>query len=606
MACKTVLTQRMRSDVMSSSVQVTDTNMEHCTTIYCYSHSELLDNTIGLSIDCLIVGLLLCKNDTVCVPPHELCDGVTHCKLHHDDEAMCQRTVCADGCRCNGALADCIGPDIPDFALSTTLKVISMTKINMKNIKTHLPIAKLSDIYLLSVHNSYIFNSNNDNHSLFNMKTIHKLLITNSFIGRLREKAFDLMPKLIMINIRSSVVTSMQPYAFHGLLILKYLRLFNCSISEIQSFTFCTASSVTELNLSTNHLTSIKRYTFDCLDNLQYLDIRNNPITHIADDSTPNMLKSVIVNNIYLCCHIAGLKRCYSHLNFTLSTKEECKPIMADSMYSKMCILCVATSILLINGRGFLLVSVGKSTRHGLGLITSMTLADMIMGIYLLSIFIMDLIHLDSPAIVHGILPNSGVCMYFSSLPVLSILVSRTLVSVIAIRHLLHTRHKNVMLTLQTSFKCIITVTQLTLWSISIMISLLVSFYYQVSEQSCLLSHGLLLSDRTFWVAMSVTVFYPGVLFVLNLYIYYMIFKYCTEIRHSAGKSNPRSFVRNVTIILLNNGINFLSGILFILMHVVDNTTLFDSVIELFLVLFVIAPPIGNPCVYIEYRQNFV
>ena len=83
-----------------------------------------------------------------------------------------------------------------------------MTEITMGVIKTHLPIAKLSDIYLLSVHNSYIFNSNNDNHSLFNIKTIHKLLITNSFIGRLGEKAFDLMPRLAMIDIRSSVVTS--------------------------------------------------------------------------------------------------------------------------------------------------------------------------------------------------------------------------------------------------------------------------------------------------------------------------------------------------------------------------------------------------------------
>ena len=606
MAYKTVLTQRMRSDVMSSSVQVTDTNIDNCTQRCCYSNSELLGNDIGLPIDCLIVGLLLCKNDTICVPPHELCDGVTHCNLHHDDELMCQRTVCADGCRCSGALADCIGPDVPYFALSTTLKVISMTEINIENIKTLLPIAKLSDIYLLSVHNSYIFNSNNDNHSLFNIKTIHTLLITNSFIGRLREKAFDLMPRLAMIDIRSSVVTSLQSYAFHGLLNLKYIRLFNCSITEIQSFTFCTAFSVTKLNLSANHLTSIKKNTFVCLNNLQYLDIRHNPITHIADGSTPNMVKSVIVNNIYLCCHIACLKRCSSRVNITLNTTEECKPIMADNWYTKICIVCLAIIILFINGCGFILVIISKSTRNGLGLITSMTLADMIMGIYLLSIFIMDSIHLDSPAVVHGILPTSGVCMYLSSLPVLSIFMSRTLVSVIAIRHLLHTRCKNIMLTLQTSSKGIITVSHLFLWAISIMISLLVSFYYQVLEQSCLLSHGLLLSDRLFWVAMSVTVLYPGVLFVLNSYIYYMIWKYCTEIRHAAGKSNPRSFVRNVGIILLNSCVNFLSGVLLTLMHVVDKKTSTDGVIEMLLVLFVIAPSIGNPCVYIEYKHNFV
>ena len=220
----------------------------------------------------------------------------------------------------------------------------------------------------------------------------------------------------------------------------------------------------------------------------------------------------------------------------------------------------------------------------------------------------MDAIHLYSPAIVHGILPNSGVCMYLSALPVLSILMSRTLVSVIAIRHLLHTRYKNVMLTLQTSFKGIITVTQLFLWAISIMISLLVSIYYQVSEQSCLLSHGLLLNDRLFWVAMSVTVLYPGILFVLNSYIYYtcMIWKYCTEIRHAAGKSNPRSFARNVGIILLNNCVNFLSGVLLTLMHVVDKKSSTDGVIEIILVLFVIVPSIGNPCVYIEYKHNFV
>ena len=73
-----------------------------------------------------------------------------------------------------------------------------------------------------------------------------------------------------------------------------------------------------------------------------------------------------------------------------------------------------------------------------------------------------------------------------------------------------------------------------------------------------------------------------------------MIWKYCTEIRHAAGKSNPRSFARNVGIILLNNCVNFLSGVLLTLMHVVDKKSSTDGVIEIILVLFVIVPSIGS------------
>ena len=51
-------------------------------------------------------GYLSCKDDSIVVHPHYICDGVVHCLLHADDEHLCNFT-CPRLCQCKGHTVLC-------------------------------------------------------------------------------------------------------------------------------------------------------------------------------------------------------------------------------------------------------------------------------------------------------------------------------------------------------------------------------------------------------------------------------------------------------------------------------------------------------------------
>ena len=51
-------------------------------------------------------GYLACKDDTIFVHPHHICDDVIHCLLHADDELLCD-FKCPRRCRCKGYTVMC-------------------------------------------------------------------------------------------------------------------------------------------------------------------------------------------------------------------------------------------------------------------------------------------------------------------------------------------------------------------------------------------------------------------------------------------------------------------------------------------------------------------
>ena len=53
-----------------------------------------------------IGGYLSCKDDSIRVHPHEVCDGVVHCLLHQDDEYLCDYS-CPKYCHCKGYTMSC-------------------------------------------------------------------------------------------------------------------------------------------------------------------------------------------------------------------------------------------------------------------------------------------------------------------------------------------------------------------------------------------------------------------------------------------------------------------------------------------------------------------
>ena len=53
--------------------------------------------------------MLWCSKENICVHPREICDGILHCPLSGDDEAVCDRK-CPKQCVCLGRAVLCINP----------------------------------------------------------------------------------------------------------------------------------------------------------------------------------------------------------------------------------------------------------------------------------------------------------------------------------------------------------------------------------------------------------------------------------------------------------------------------------------------------------------
>ena len=86
--------------------------------------------------------MLRCSKENICVHPTELCDGILHCPLSGDDEAVCARQ-CPSHCSCLGRAILCIDPFILEHS-NSSIAIIRLSQETLE--KIDLPVAWLIDL----------------------------------------------------------------------------------------------------------------------------------------------------------------------------------------------------------------------------------------------------------------------------------------------------------------------------------------------------------------------------------------------------------------------------------------------------------------------------
>ena len=574
-------------------------NRSHINTICCHICMYEL-------MKCFDLGLLLCKQDSICVAPHEICDGTVHCRLFQDDELLCDTVEsdgCADGCVCVGTIVYCKTPKIHDLKhLSPQLKILILRNTVFGGL--HFSLARFRDIYIFEIHDSDVSKSTLSHNMFFNTISAYKLVITTTKIKYLVTNAFPRMPRLKVIHVENSRIVGIHRHAFHNLSNLNNITLFNCGIVYVSSYSFCTAYEVQHLNISNNELKHLRRHTFACLDTILTIDLTVNYLTFIELGNNQVKLISIHVSDVYLCCHIPSSIECI-HLKSSvprlITNGILCKTILSNKLYSKLIILLISIVILAGNSQSVLSLYLNKSSTKDYELILNIALGELILGLFLVGTLINDWLYSDRPVILHRKLANQLVCKVLSSFPMLSVLVTRTEICFLTIRQLLNTRYRFKLLKLGVIFSGGGSCSHLIIWLAAIACSAVISYEYHTLDQSCFLSHGLLQHDTLFWISMSVFVFYPAALFILICLLYISIIRYSISTKHQAGQSTPYTLIYKVMRLIAFNFVVLCASSLSTFVPTIISHPASDAAHayqDLLLVILVTISPVCSPHVY--------
>ena len=117
-----------------------------------------------------------------------------------------------------------------------------------------------------------------------------KLLTTSLYINELHQsceqdfffKTMNLLLSIVMTNSNISCICS---HMFNGMRSLTHLRLSNCSIYHLYSFSFLGLCNLTYLSLTRNPIEVIDNTTFALIPQLLYLDLSNTKISSVEEYS---------------------------------------------------------------------------------------------------------------------------------------------------------------------------------------------------------------------------------------------------------------------------------------------------------------------------------
>ena len=160
-------------------------------------------------------------------------------------------------------------------------------------------------------------------------------------------------------------------------------------IHTVQNHAFALMQNVRTLSLESNKLQTLEQYFSRDLRQLKYLYLHNNPLLHIAANvflENPGLM-GIRSDWYMLCCVAIETPDCQSYNQFVSSCSN-----LISSLAQR--IVIIAESVIILTGNiGALAIQ--YATRQGSEtekyLVVSLTLADLLMGIYLITVACIDL-----------------------------------------------------------------------------------------------------------------------------------------------------------------------------------------------------------------------
>ena len=233
---------------------------------------------------------------------------------------------------------------------------------------------------------------------------------------------------------------SLHPDTFQNLSSLGTLGLRNISLTLLPENIFQALRALRYLDLSANKLKELKFHPFERFTILETLNLTQNPLQWISKDSFIglNVSTRVFVDNPASCCFVANANCIPNSKKSPFLTCGRMLPY-----YILRVVIWVISIFAIVNNVLSILVKC-KQKKHvnniQLLLITSLSISDLLMGVYLLSLLSVDLYYTDYFPSHSKAWRNSALCKIAGSLSVLSSEASVFFITLISIDRFLRVK----------------------------------------------------------------------------------------------------------------------------------------------------------------------
>ena len=379
-----------------------------CPDSYCIPHRFICDgrwNCVGgydeqgcMKYFC--PGQYKCGNSSVCTLLSHLCDGVRHCP-DGDDEWFCDLT-CPAGCSCIGLYVDCTGQQMLRLPAGINHRVKKLD-LSQNRLGTDMMLSNSSDPGFapyeeLGENSSLQWNNISVllPKKFIKLKNLYRLDLRNNNIVTIKSLAFVGLRKVTSLLLQHNHnLTLIEARAFVGLGALLHLNVSDTRLATLNENTFWGLTRLQSLELRNNGLRTIADFAFRGLDALDSLDIRGNTITDFPRDMFTGLrqLRHLSTDSFQFCC-LASSQIPFDRCLPPADEISDCEDLLSSPVQRSFLWTLGAAALF------FNLLVIVKRLRLSLlpherksvssALVISLGFADLLMGVYLITIASVD------------------------------------------------------------------------------------------------------------------------------------------------------------------------------------------------------------------------
>ena len=359
-------------------------------------------------------GLFKCREGH-CLQQIQICDGVFDCPVSRDDERLCDSFSCPESCKCLGHMVTCSNSSLlslPNVTRETRYFEVAMNRIE----SIHVSLLALEYLGHLNLSSNFIKVIPND--VFIHLNNLLLLDLTNNKLISLKQYMFTGLSNLQHFFLSGNPIMSLGTHSFWGISSIKFLNLSNLMIEDIEmgAFSIGNASSLSHLSLSNNMLSRVSPGIFEHMSRLRILDLTGNDIALMDLGTFDNLQLTELHTDEYkFCCYAPHVQTCTPERDAYSS----CEDLMANS-FLQVAIWILGLAAVLGN---MLVISwrvVRDRKRCYSFLVINLSIADFMMGIYLLIVASGDVFYRGNYALHAEAWKKSLTCKFAGVISTLS------------------------------------------------------------------------------------------------------------------------------------------------------------------------------------------
>ena len=309
---------------------------------------------------------LRCSGSRICVHPTHVCDGIKHCP-NADDEILCDVRSCPLGCDCLSYSMICTTdtPNIFPVVIGDYIEHISI-------VNSYMPFPRVTNIC--------------KQNKLFSLKlTRNKVLsICDALQGNCKFRN-----TLIVLDLAWNSITSLRPFCFYWLVVLKWISLAHNPLVSIDNHVF-EHSLVSYIDIRGTELRTLSLDIIQGMTNLKSFNIMDLQLSAIdAYTQVPSSnYVDILFNDKRFCCIFNNDKHC-RNIN---DLSNICRTLLPNRLFGYM-LATVGVLSIIFNGVAITANVMAYRGRKLPKLISFLCFIDAALASYLPYLGIADIYH---------------------------------------------------------------------------------------------------------------------------------------------------------------------------------------------------------------------